>query len=169
MHWGAKASILAGLAALCWGLGYVWAPFGFPPGELTLLLTWGLAPWWGLIPAVGFMGLLLSETFGVQCWPYAVTLVLCSGVALFVGPWWRAGRGPFRASVIAPLYLLGPWLLLRLILAYSPYPHDHLGWVPPGLVSMALIWGTMIVLRDYQPRRRPYHIGTGAQGMGVAR
>ncbi|HYE80003.1 MAG TPA: hypothetical protein VEI97_18640 [bacterium] len=155
----AQAGIIGTAAAACYALGHVWAVFAIPAGQLALLLLWGLAPWWVIVPVIGIFWMLLFETFGPGHWPYGVTLVVWTIAMLWLGPWWRSGRGWFRPAVLAPLLLLMPWLLMRLLVSYSPFEASHLGWIPPGLLSMALVWTAVLAARYYQPRRRTYRLG----------
>lgn len=150
--------LVSGVALLCWGAGW-WLPvFAFPAGQAFLLLLWGLAPWWVVVPAIGIGSLLLHETFGPLAWPMIATLWLCTIVAIPLGEWLRSGKGPIRSLTAMPALILGPWVIWLLLLDYTALPKAHLTWWPPGLVSMLLIWCATIVAREAPGARHAYRL-----------
>lgn len=155
--WAQIAIVLAVLLAT-WGIGWLIPAFAYPIGEGLLLLIWGLAPWWALIPLTGIAAMLLFNTFGLNAWPLIAALVMSGLAAIPLGHWWREGRGPVRALIAMPFLIAMPWLLWRLLLSYGPYPTAHLPWLPMGAASLPLLWGAVIWVREYRPKRRSYSL-----------
>lgn len=155
-----QAAVILAVTVICFALGYLWPVFALPAGQLALLLLWALAPWWVLAPMVAIFWILLYETFGpAGHLPYAIALLMWTVAMIVIGPWWRAGRGWLRPAIITPFLFFMPWLLMRLLVSYSPFAAGHLGWAPPGLLSLAIVWGTVLAVRFYEPRRRTYRLG----------
>ncbi|MCG3151131.1 MAG: hypothetical protein GEEBNDBF_00402 [bacterium] len=153
-----QIGMIGALTILLWGLGWLSPLFAFSPGQALLLLVWGFAPWWALIPTTAIGGLLLFDTFGEAAAPLIGAIGICALAAIPLGHWMREGRGPARGLFLLPLFCCGPWYLWRLLLTYSDTSSRHLPWWPLGILSMVVLWGAMLFVREYQPRRRSYRL-----------
>ncbi|MEO7993982.1 MAG: hypothetical protein ABI743_06245 [bacterium] len=160
-----KLAILVVLAIACWSLGALWSPFAFPAGQLLMVALWAFAPVYIIVPVTLVTLIVLHQTFGPNAWPVDLTLMLSCLIAAIAGPWWREGRGWFRPLVVTPFLLWLPWLIFRFMVRMSPFDASHLGWIPPGLLSIAIIWFAYLGLRDYQPRKRQYRLSAVGGGL----